>query len=168
MSCVGRERIFDHFSRTQNTPVSIIRLNYAVEMRYGVLHDIGGKVLRGEGVDLSMGAANVIWQADANASSICAFDHASAPPFILNVTGPETLSVRRLAEEFGRLFNKPPTFTGSETNTALLNNAQLSHRLYGYPRIPVRQVILWTVDWLKRGGPAHNKPTHFETRDSQF
>lgn len=168
MSCVGRERILDHFSVSQGTPVAILRLNYAVEMRYGVLHDIGARVLRGEPVDLAMGNANVIWQGDANAMAICAFDRAASPPFVLNIAGPETLSVRRVAEDFGRLLGKRPSLTGAESGTALLNNGHLGHRLYGYPRIPVAQIIEWTADWLKRGGPALGKPTHFEARDGAF
>jgi len=168
MSCVGRERIFEHFSRTLNLPVSIIRLNYAVEMRYGVIQDIASKVAAGQPVDVSMGNANVIWQGDANAMSIAAFTHASTPPFVLNVSGPELLSVRALAHEFGRLLNKPVTITGTETGTALLNNGQLGHRLYGYPRIPLQQILKWTAAWIQQGGTTLNKPTHFETRDGKF
>jgi nucleoside-diphosphate-sugar epimerase len=168
MSCVGRERMFDHFSRTQDTPVSIIRLNYAVEMRYGVLQDIGSKVLTGAPVDVSMGNANVIWQGDANAMSIASLAHADSPPFVMNLSGPETISTRAVAREFGRLFNKEPQITGAESGTALLNNSQLTHRLFGYPKVPVQQIIHWTADWLARGGATHNKPTHFEIRDGKF
>jgi nucleoside-diphosphate-sugar epimerase len=168
MSCVGRERMFEHFSRALNIPVSIIRLNYAIEMRYGVIQDIGSKVQRGEPVDVSMGNANVIWQGDANAMSIASLAHAASPPFVLNVSGPEIISIRRVAEEFGRLLGREPRIIGSESGTALLNNGQLGHRLFGYPGVPVQQVIQWTADWLKRGGTTHNKPTHFETRDGKF
>lgn len=168
MSVLGRERIFEHFSRTMNIPMAIIRLNYAVEMRYGVLADLATKVWRGEPIDLSMGALNAIWQADANAHSIQAFDHVSSPPRVLNVTGPETLSVRSLCTLMARAMGREPTFTGTESATALLNNAQLSHRLFGYPRVPISQVIDWTADWVRRGGPSLDKPTHFETRDGKF
>jgi nucleoside-diphosphate-sugar epimerase len=168
MSVLGRERILEHFSRTLNIPMSIIRLNYAVEMRYGVVHDLAVKVLKGEPIDLSMGNANVIWQGDANAMSIAAFDRAAVPPFVLNVTGPEIVSVRWAAEEFAKLFNTQAIFIGVENPTALLNNAELSHRLYGYPRISLQQIMHWTADWLKQGHPTHNKPTHFETRDGKF
>jgi nucleoside-diphosphate-sugar epimerase len=168
MSCVGRERIFEHFSRTLNLPLSIIRLNYAVEMRYGVIHDIAAKVAAGQPVDVSMGNANVIWQGDANAMTIAAFAHAAAPPFVLNVAGPELLSVRNIAEEFGRLLGKPATITGTETGTALLNNGQLGHRLYGYPRVPLQQILRWTAAWIQQGGQTLGKPTHFETRDGKF
>lgn len=168
MSVLGRERIVEHFSRTLNIPTSVIRLNYAVEMRYGVLHDIGSKVFRGEAVDLAMGNANVIWQGDANAMSIAAFGQASSPPFVLNVAGPETISVRRVAEAFGRHFGKPPTFTGTESPNALLSNGQLGHLLYGYPRVPLQTIIKWTAKWIDQGGQTHGKPTHFETRDGKF
>jgi nucleoside-diphosphate-sugar epimerase len=168
MSCVGRERIFEHFSRSLNLPVSIIRLNYAVEMRYGVIHDIAAKVAAGQQVDVSMGNANVIWQGDASAMTIAAFAHAATPPFILNVAGPELLSVRAVAQEFGRLLDKPVTITGTETGTALLNNGQLGHRLYGYPRVPLQQILKWTAAWIQQGGQTLGKPTHFETRDGKF
>jgi nucleoside-diphosphate-sugar epimerase len=168
MSVLGRERIVEHFSRTLNIPTAVIRLNYAVEMRYGVLHDIGSKVFRGETVDLAMGNANVIWQGDANAMSIAAFAQATTPPFALNIAGPETISVRRVAEAFARHFNKPATFTGSESPNALLSNGQLGHQLYGYPRVPLQTVIAWTAQWIEHGGKTHGKPTHFETRDGKF
>jgi len=168
MSALGRERIFEHFSRTWNIPVSIIRLNYAVEMRYGVLVDIATKVWRGETIDLSMGVLNAIWQADANAHSIQSFDHAASPPRVLNVTGPETLSVRSISQSLGRILGKEPRFTNAEADTALLNNAGLSHRLFGYPRVPVEQVLAWTADWVSKGGASLAKPTHFQTRDGKF
>jgi nucleoside-diphosphate-sugar epimerase len=168
MSVLGRERILEHFSRTVNIPISIIRLNYAIDMRYGVLHDLATKVLNNQPIDLAMSHANVIWQGDANAMSIAAFDRAAAPLFILNVAGPELLSVRQVAQQFGRLLNKQPTFTGEETATALLSNAQLAHRLYGPPRIALEQLIEWTANWLKQGGQTLGKPTHFETRDGKF
>ncbi|HEX8911451.1 MAG TPA: NAD(P)-dependent oxidoreductase [Humisphaera sp.] len=168
MSTLGRERIFEHFSRTLNIPTAIIRLNYAVEMRYGVQMDMALKVSRGEPIDLAMGNLNAIWQADANAHSIQAFDHVASPPRILNVTGPELLSVRSICQELGRLLGKDVTFTGTEAPTALLNNAQLSHRLFGYPRVPIGQVLRWTADWVKRGGATSGKPTGFEKRDGKF
>jgi nucleoside-diphosphate-sugar epimerase len=168
MSVLGRERILEHFSRALNIPIAIIRLNYAVEMRYGVLHDLAARVDTAQPIDLSMGHANVIWQGDANAMSIAAFDRAASPPFILNVAGPELLSVRQTAEEFGRLLGKQPTLIGNESPTALLSNGHLGHRLYGLPRVPARQVLTWTADWIKQGGVTLNKPTHFEARDGKF
>lgn len=168
MSVLGRERIFEHFSRTLNIPLAIIRLNYAVEMRYGVLHDIGATVFAGQPVDVAMGNANVIWQGDANAMSVAAFAGVATPPFVLNVAGPEMISVRRVAQTFGRLLNRAVTVIGQETGTALLNNGQLGHRLYGYPRVALEQILQWTADWIKQGGQTHGKPTHFETRDGKF
>jgi nucleoside-diphosphate-sugar epimerase len=168
MSCVGRERIFEHFSRTLDVPVSIIRLNYAVEMRYGVVRDIAAKVQSGEAIDLTMGNANVIWQADASAMSIAALAHAATPPFILNVSGPETLSVRDVAEQFGRFLKRKPNFIETEAGTSLLNNSGLAHRLFGRPRVPLERVIAWTADWLERGGATFNKATHFDNRDGRF
>jgi nucleoside-diphosphate-sugar epimerase len=168
MSCLGRERIFEHFSRADGTPMVLLRLNYAVEMRYGVLLDVARRVRAGEPVDVTMGHFNAIWQADANAAALAAFAHVSSPPLVLNVTGPELLSVRRVAEQFGRLFGRPALIQGSESADALLSNAQFAHRLFGYPRVGVGQVIEWLADWLERGGPVHGKPTHFEARDGRF
>ena len=167
-SCLGRERVFEHFSRTDGTPVALIRLNYAVEMRYGVLVDMARRVLAGETIDVTMGNLNCIWQADANAVSIRAFDHVASPPLVLNVTGPEVLSVRRTCEQLARRMETGVSFAGAESSTAYLNNAQLSHRLFGYPRVSIGQVIQWTADWVKRGGQSLGKPTHFEARDGKF
>jgi len=168
MSCLGRERVFEHFSRTMKIPMALLRLNYAIEMRYGVLVDLARRVWAGEAIELAMGSVNVIWQADANAMAIRAFEHASSPPFVLNVAGPETVSVRRVCEEFATLMGKHVTFTGEESGSALLNNGQLGHRLFGYPRVSVGQMIQWIADWVRRGGESLGKPTHFEARDGKF
>ena len=167
-SCLGRERVFEHFSRANGTPVAIIRLNYAVEMRYGVLVDLAQKVWSGAAIDLAMGNFNCIWQADANAWTLQSFDHLASPPLVLNVTGPEMLSVRSVCEAFGRLMGKAPNFTGAETGVAYLNNAARAQQLFGYPRVGPRQLIEWTADWVMRGGASLGKPTHFETRDGKF
>ena len=137
-------------------------------MRYGVLLDIAQRVQSGQAVDVSMALANVIWQADANAHSLLALEHAASPACILNVTGPESISVRRVAEQFGALLNKAPTFAGTEAGHALLNNAQKAHRLFGYPRVPLQRILHWTADWVQRDGPTLNKPTRFEVRDGKF
>ena len=168
MSCLGRERIFAHFSRTLEIPIALIRLNYAVEMRYGVLLDVAQRVWFGKPVPLNMAMANVIWQADANAHSLLAFAHCAHPPFVVNATGPETLSIRRVAEYFAQAFGKQPHFEGEEAHQALLSNAQLSHSLFGYPTVPVQQILQWTADWVQRDGPTLNKPTHFEVRNGKF
>jgi NAD dependent epimerase/dehydratase family len=167
-SAVGRERMYEYFSRRDGTPMALLRLNYAVEMRYGVLVDLASKVLSGEPIDLAMGHVNVIWQGDANALALCAFDHLATPPRVLNLAGPELLSVRRVTEEFGRLLGKEPVLTGQEAPDALLSNGQLGHRLLGYPRVPVGQVIAWVADWVQRGGSLLGKPTHFENREGRF
>ncbi len=170
MSCLGRERVFEHHSISAGIPVSIIRLSYAVEMRYGVLVDIAGKALRGESIDLdlSMGSFCAIWQADANAMALQSLTCASSPPYIVNVTGPELLSVRDFALRFGELFNKPVTVIGTESSLALISNTKKSQKLFGYPAVNIGRVVEWTANWLLRGGESFNKPTHFETTDGRF
>jgi nucleoside-diphosphate-sugar epimerase len=167
-SCVGRERLYEHFSRRCNTPMALLRLNYATEMRYGVLVDIATRVSRGEAVDLTMGHLNALWQADANAMALCALDHTASPPLVLNLAGPELLSVRCLAEDLGQLLGKPVSFTGVEADDAVLSNGQKAHRLFGYPRVPAQQMVHWIADWVRRGGTHLGKPTHFEVRDGKF
>jgi hypothetical protein len=167
-SCVGRERIYEYFSLTMRIPMALLRLNYATEMRYGVLVDIAQRVQAGQPVHLAMGHLNALWQGDANAMALCAFDHLSTPPRVLNLAGPELLSVRRVAQEFGRLLERPVSFVGSEAEDALLSNAQQAFRLFGYPRVGVEQMLIWIAEWVRRGGPTHGKPTHFEVRDGKF
>ena len=167
-SCVGRERLYEYFSRTSGTRLSIVRLNYACELRYGVLVDLARQILAGEPIDLSMGAVNVIWQGDANAMTLASLAQAASPPFILNIAGPETLSVRRTCETLGQLLGRDPIFTGSEGPDALLSNGQLGHQLFGYPTIPIKLLLTWIADWLHRGGELLNKPTKFQTRDGKF
>jgi nucleoside-diphosphate-sugar epimerase len=168
LSCVGRERIYEHFSRTLNIPMALLRLNYAVEMRYGVLVDLAHKVYTGQTVDLSMGNFNALWQGDANAMALSALGELANPPFVVNLAGPELLSVRRIAENFGQLFGKTVLFSGQEAPDALLSNGQMGHRLFGYPRVGVQQMVHWIADWVRRGGESLGKPTHFEERDGKF
>jgi len=168
MSCVGRERIFEFYSLTLGIPVAILRLSYAVEMRYGVLLDIAMKVMNEEPIDLTMGNMVAIWQGDANAMALLAFDHTGAPPFVLNVTGPEILSVRRVAAEFGDLLQRKVRFTGSEAGSAMISCAEKAHRLFGYPETTNAKVISWIADWVTRGGSTFDKPTHFETMDGKY
>ncbi len=167
-SVLARERVFEHYSKTNGTPAVMLRLNYAIDLRYGVLRDIGLKVFERRPVDVAMGCVNVIWQGDANSVALRAFEIASAPSIALNLTGPETLSVRWLATCFGRIFGVEPEFTGQEAPTALLNNASRCHRLFGYPSVGIEQMVEWTAQWIGMGGRALNKPTHFETRDGKF
>ena len=168
MSCLGRERIFEHFSRANQIPMCILRLNYATELRYGVLVDIAQRVYAGESVPLAMGHLNAIWQADASAMSLQSLCHASTPPRVINIAGPELLSVRRLAEEFGQRFKKPVRMDGVESGDALLSNAQKAFQLFGYPGIGVGQMMTWIADWVERGQKGLAKPTHFENRDGNF
>ncbi|MBX3438543.1 MAG: NAD-dependent epimerase/dehydratase family protein [Planctomycetaceae bacterium] len=168
MSALGRERTFEFFSRRDGTPVTILRLNYAVEMRYGVLADLAHKVFSGLPIDLSTGFANVIWQGDANTLALAALADASTPPFVINVAGAELLDVRQTCEQFSELMGRKVVFTGAPGETALLNNGQRAHMRYGAPEAPLRTLIEWTADWVTRGGVTWSKPTHFEARDGRF
>jgi nucleoside-diphosphate-sugar epimerase len=168
MSAMGRERMFEFFSEKFGIPVAIVRLYFAVEMRYGVLVDIAQKVIAGQPVDVTMGHFNVIWQGDSNAMTLRCFDQVASPPFAINVTGAETLSIRRSAEQFAERMGKSVTFTGKEAEDALLSNAAHSFDLFGPATVSVEQMMDWITDWLQRGGETHNKPTHFQARDGKF
>jgi nucleoside-diphosphate-sugar epimerase len=168
MSCLGRERIFAHFGQTLDIPLALLRLNYATELRYGVLVDLAQQVQAGQAINVTMGHLNAIWQADANAMALQAFDHVATPPFVLNLAGPETLSVRRVGEHFGRLLGKDVAFSSSEAPDAFLSNGQFGHRLFGYPRVTAQQMVHWIADWVQRGGVSLGKPTHFDVRDGKF
>lgn len=168
MSCLGRERIFEDASARRRTRVSIVRLNYAVDLRYGVLVDIAARVLRGEPVDLRMGYVNVIWQGDANSWALASLAHASAPPFVVNVTGAETLAVRALAERVGEMLGRAPEFSGTESPDALLSNATRAHGLFGPPSVSTDTLVEWVAAWLLAGGPLLGKPTNFEERTGTF
>ncbi len=167
-SCLGRERMFQYFSSINHTRLLIFRLNYANDTSYGVLLEIAKSVSEERAVDLSMGHVNVIWQGDANEMAIRSLLHCGTPSKILNIAGPETVSVRWLAEEFGRLFEKPPAFINEEHTTALLSNAAESFRLFGYPKVPLKKMIELIAVWIKLGGKTINKPTHFQERKGQF
>ncbi|MDQ6478656.1 NAD(P)-dependent oxidoreductase [Dyadobacter sp. LHD-138] len=167
-SCLGRERIFQHFSSVHGTALVLYRLNYAIDFRYGVLLEVAKSVLAGKAVDLSTGYVNVIWQSDANEMAIRALLHCNSPSKILNITGPETVSVRWLAAEFGKHFDKIPTFENEEQSMALLSNAAESFRLFGYPQVTLKQMIEITANWLLEGGETINKPTHFQERKGQY
>jgi nucleoside-diphosphate-sugar epimerase len=168
MSCLGRERIFEHFSRTLGVQAALVRLNYACDLRYGVLVDLAGKVLAGTPVDLSMGWFNTLWQGDANVMTLCCFDHSASPPLMINLTGPERLNVRETCERLGKLLGRQPVFVGTESPTALLSNARLAFSLFGQPRVGAGQLLAWVASWLLQGGQTLSKPTHFEARDGKF
>ncbi len=168
MSALGRERTFEYFCRHDEIPTTIVRLNYAVEMRYGVLVDLAQQVQAEQAIDLSMGYANVIWQGDANAMAIAALADTAVPPYVINVAGPELVDVRATCERFGELLDKPVRFSGEPASTALLNNGTRGHERYGQPRVTLDQLIEWTANWIQRNGETHGKATHFQTRDGKF
>jgi len=167
-SCLGRERIFQYFSAKNNTPLFIYRLNYANDVSYGVLLEIAKAVKEQRPIDLRMGHVNVIWQGDANEIALRALHFCSVPSKVVNITGPETTSVRWLAEEFGQMFGQLPEFIYEEENTALLSNASEACRLFGYPKVSLSQMMGLIAEWINHGGKILNKPTHFQERQGQF
>ena len=167
-SCVGREKAFEYGALTHGTPACLVRLEYAIDMRYGVLHDVASKVHAGAPVDVSMGHVNVIWQGDANEQALRLLAHCTAPSTPLIVSVPEVVSVRWLAAEFGKRFGKPVQVTGSEAPTAWLVDTRAAQALLGPARVPLAQMIDWQADWIARGMPGLGKPTHFETRDGKY
>ncbi|SDS75432.1 NAD-dependent epimerase/dehydratase family protein [Microlunatus soli] len=168
MSCLGRERVMTAVAARHQTPLALIRLNYAVELRYGVLVDLGQQIMAGEPVDLSTGAVNVIWQGFANEVTLRSLLRADVPPLTLNLTGVETLQVRDLAQTMADRLGRPVTFTGTEQPTALLSDARRCRQLFGGPAIEVDELIGLTAGWLQAGGPVHGKPTKFQRRDGKF
>ena len=169
VTCLGRERLFAYESERRGTPTALIRLNYANALRYGVVTDIARSVIARRPIDLTMGHVNVIWQGDSNAQTLAAFALAASPPLILNVAGPETAAVRDLAARLAPLLDAPPpVFTGSESPTALLNNASRAVGLFGPPSVTLAELLAWTAAWLTSGGSLLDKPTGFEKRDGQF
>jgi nucleoside-diphosphate-sugar epimerase len=168
MSCLGRERLLTYFSSAHGTPMAILRLNYATEMRYGVLIDLAHHVRRGEPIDVTMGYFNVIWQADANAMGLAALAHVASPALVVNLAGPEELSVRETCELLARRLGMGVEFTGHEAADALLSNGARGWALLGAPRVNAARLIDWSADWVARGGASLGKPTHFESRAGRF
>ena len=167
-SCVAREQMFLYFSRSRKTMGRILRLNYAIDMRYGVLHDVGWRVFKGEPLNLAMGHVNAVWQGDANSMALRALAHCTLPTTPINVSGPEIVSVRWLAHAFGKRFEKPPALTGSEAPDGWLINTGQAMRLFGYPQTPLERMIDWQADWIRRGMPSLGKDTHFDVRNGAF
>jgi hypothetical protein len=167
-SCLGRERMFQYFSGLHGTPGVLVRLNYAIDLRYGVLLDLATKVHTGVPIDLAMGHVNVIWQGDANEAVLRSFDLASSPPAFLNLTGPDVLSVRELAGNLGCRLGRAPVFSGTEAPIALLSNAGKYALQLGGPRVPVERMLDWVAHWVRIGGETLNKPTHYDSRDGKF
>ncbi|MGK5508588.1 NAD-dependent epimerase/dehydratase family protein [Brevibacillus formosus] len=167
-SCLGRERVFSYFSAKLNIPILHFRLNYAIDLRYGVLLEVAKAVFEKNPVDLAMGHVNVIWQGDANDMALRSLTLCTTPPRVLNVTGPETVSIRWLAEQFAKVFQVDPLFVNLEQETALLSNATNAHQLFGYPRVTLGQMVQWTAEWVKAGGESWGKPTRFQERKGEF
>lgn len=169
MSCLARERAFEYAAKTYGTSVCIMRLNYAIDLRYGVLHDIAQTILAGKSVDLSaMPSFNCIWQKDANEAAIRLLLHTSPDVSIVNVTGPETAGVKRTAQQLAKALGKEVTFVGEEASTAYLNNAGKMFSLFGYPTVCLDTLIRWQAEWLNCGGRSLGKPTHFEERNGNY
>jgi nucleoside-diphosphate-sugar epimerase len=167
-SCVARERMFQYWSNVRGTPGRLLRLSYAIDMRYGVLHDVARKVLAGTPIDLTMGNVNVIWQGDANSQALRALAHCTTPASGLNITGSEVTNIRKLALAFGERFDVTPEFTGTEAGTAWLLNTGAAQALFGRPEVGITTLIDWTADWVKRDMPSLGKETHFDVRDGKF
>jgi len=167
-SCVGRERMFEYFSQRFKTPGRLFRLNYAIDMRYGVLHDIATKVLSGNPIDVSLGHVNFIWQGDASSQALRCLAHCTTPISPINVSGHEILSVRDLAAQFGKLFGKAPVIVGKEEPTAWLTNTSQAVKLFGLPIVDTAQLVKWTADWVARSMPSLDKPTKYEVRDGRY
>ena len=168
-SCLARERIFVAAAARHHTPIAIVRLNYAHDLRYGVLTDLALRVARGEPIDLAMGYVNVIWQGDANVFALASLARAAAPdPFVVNVAGPETHRVADLARALGERLGVEPVLTGAEGTDALLSNASRMRELVDHPLLPVDTLLDWVAAWVRAGGPLLGKPTGFERRDGRF
>ncbi len=167
-SCLGRERMFEYFSKNNGTPVLIYRLNYAIDFRYGVLLEIAKAVKSQKPIDLSMGHVNIIWQGDANQIAIRSLKLCSSPPTILNVTGTKALPVRSIANEFGKVFGVNPSFKNEEQATALLSNASKMEEMFPFQKFTVKEMIMMTAQWLELGGSQLDKPTHFQERTGKF
>ncbi len=168
MSCLGRERMFDYFAETAGERVVHVRLNYAIELRYGVLVDVATRVWRGEPVDVTTGYANGIWQGDASNQILQSLDLAASPAAAINITGPEIFSIREVAQTFGRMLGKTAVIEGVENGRGYLNNARKANRLYGNPTVPLGLLMEWIAHWVRLGGATLGKPTHFETQNGQY
>lgn len=167
-SCLGRERVFEHYSETFGTKVCLFRLNYAIDLRYGVLFDIASSVYNDEPVDITVGYFNCIWQGDVNNRALLCLDQCTAPANILNVTGPEIVSTKEVAERFGKLFGKDVKFTGEKGDLNYLSDPSKSIGLFGYPKITLETMLEWTAEWIEEGGYSLGKPTHYEVNDGKY
>jgi nucleoside-diphosphate-sugar epimerase len=167
-SCVARERMFQFGSERFGSPGRLLRLSYAIDLRYGVLHDVATSVYRNQPVDVTMGYANVIWQGDATEQALRLLARCTTPTSPINISGPKKVSIRWLASQFGERLGKSPQIVGDEAETAWLVDTTAVHQLLGDPRVPIDTMIDWVGDWVARGQPSHGKRTHFETRDGKY
>jgi nucleoside-diphosphate-sugar epimerase len=167
-SCVGRERMFEYFSKAFATPGRLFRLNYAIDMRYGVLHDIASKILQDKPIDVSLGHVNFIWQGDAAAQALRCLAHCDVPTSPINVSGHEILAVRDLAAKLGALLKRDPIIVGTEQPTAWLTDTSQAVKLFGLPIVDTERLIVWTADWVARAMPSLGKPTKYEVRDGRY
>ena len=168
MSCLARERAFEYAANTYGTKIFIYRLNFAVDLRYGVLYDMANNILKGEPIRLETPCLNAIWQGSANEIALRGLLYADSPVFRMNVTGPETVSIRKAALELGKYLGKEPVFEGEEGTDAYLNDASAAMELFGYPQVPMKTLIRWQAEWLLDGGRGLGKPTHFEERKGSY
>lgn len=168
MSCLARERAFEYAANQYGTKVLIFRLNYAVDLRYGVLYDIANKILKGEPVSVTTPLFNCIWQGSANEFAVRSLLHADSPMKILNVTGPETVSVVWAAQKLGEYFGKTPVFEGDMSHNAYLSNSAEAMELFGYPTVSINKLVKWQAEWIMDGGRGLGKPTHFEERKGSY
>lgn len=168
MSCLGRERIVQYLSAQNGIRSAIVRLNYSVELRYGVLVDLAQQIHSGRPIDLAMSYVNVVWQGDACASILCTLGECEVPPRIVNIAGPHVLRVREICEQLAARMDCTVRFTGEETDSALLNDGSAARTRHGEATVPVERILDWTADWVVRGGTTYGKPTHFEVRDGRF
>jgi nucleoside-diphosphate-sugar epimerase len=168
ITCVGRERMMDLAAHEYGTQVIHLRLNYANELRYGIIHDIAHRIWDRQPVDVTMGHVNLVWQGYANSVALQSLSLVSSPPYILNIAGPETVSIRWLAQRLGAIMDREPKIVGEEAQTALLSNGSKCHKLFGYPDVPLGELIEWVARWVMADGASLNKPTHFDVRDGKF
>lgn len=167
-SALGRERVYGYFSRQYNTPVCIYRLNYAIDMRYGVMHDIANQIINNENVNITSSHFNSIWQRTANEQALLCLDHCTTPATFMNITGPEEISVKESALTMAKILKKEVSFVGEEGGACYLNGAEKSTKLFGAPEVSVEQMLKWQAQWILTGGKSHGKPTHFEVNTGKF
>ena len=167
-SCLGRERVFEYYSKANNTQIGLIRLSYAVDLRYGVLYDIGKMVLEEKPIDLKMGYFNTIWQGDVNNQMLLAFEHCASPPAIWNITRPEIVSIKFVAEEFAKIMGKKAVFKGEEGHKYFLSDTSKAMKVFGPPAVSLERLIHWQAHWLLSGGRSLSKPTHFEENEGEY